>query len=78
MPKRILWMDNDTPYIRPYANALTKKGYEVNVVASLTEAETALGQESFDLVIIDVVPTQTEAEARRVIQMSTDYGHKTG
>lgn len=79
MSKRILWMDNDTPYLRPYVKALQKRGYEAKVVASLSEAEALLNSESFDLVIIDVmVPTQTDAEASEYPYVSTDYGHKTG
>ena len=78
-PIRILWIDNDIPFLRPYVNALLKRGDQVNVLASLAEAENLLMENTFDLVIIDVmVPTQTEEEKRNYPSDRSDYGHKTG
>jgi CheY-like chemotaxis protein len=77
--KRVLWLDNDIPYIRPYVNALKAKNYEVDYVASLSRAEGLLLDKSFDLIIIDVmVPTQNDSELRDYPDAETDYGHKTG
>jgi len=81
MTKRILWLDNDLPYIRPNVNALKAKGYDVSQVASLSQAEALLEQSepSFDLVIIDVmVPTQDGNELKNYPDLETDYGHKSG
>jgi CheY-like chemotaxis protein len=77
-PKRILWLDNDTPYIRPYAKALESAGHHVDVVASLSQAEKLLEKE-YDLIIIDVmVPTQNDDEVELYPFLETDFGHKTG
>jgi CheY-like chemotaxis protein len=77
--KHILWVDNDIPYLRPYVNALKERGYVVNLVASLTGAENLLDDQSFDLIIVDVmVPTQTEDEALNYPYNMTDFGHKSG
>jgi CheY-like chemotaxis protein len=79
MAKSILWIDNDLPYIRPYRQALEKKGYFVEAVSSLGDAERLAEEKSFDLIIIDVmVPTQNEEEAANYPYVSSDYGHKTG
>lgn len=81
MSKRILWLDNDLPYIRPYVNTLRASGYEVNEVVSLSEAETILEQSQipFALIIIDVmVPTQDESELENYPVEATDFGHKSG
>lgn len=79
MPTHILWLDNDLPYIRPYVKALRDKGYEVNDVATLTEAEELLKEHKFDLAILDVmVPTQSEEEIENYPNNKTDFGHKTG
>src|SRR6185369_4445313 len=77
-PKRILWLDNDTPYIRPYAKALENAGHHVDVVASLSQAESLL-ERGYDLIIIDVmVPTQNDDEVKLYPFVETDFGHKTG
>jgi CheY-like chemotaxis protein len=77
--KTILWIDNDIPYLRPYVRALKNRGDEVEVVASLGEAEKLLNLKGFDLIIIDVmVPTQTEDEVKNYPIDKSDFGHKTG
>lgn len=79
MPKHILWLDNDLPYIRPYVKALRMKDYEVADVAVVSKAEHLLEQFPFDLIILDVmVPTQTVDESRNYSFTETDKGHKTG
>jgi CheY-like chemotaxis protein len=81
MPKHILWLDNDLPYIRPYVNALRAKDFEVSEVASLSHAERLLeqAQDPFDLIIIDVmVPTQDDDELKDYPVLETDFGHKSG
>jgi DNA-binding NtrC family response regulator len=79
MSKRVLWLDNDIPYLRPYVKALKDRDYEVHLIASLTKAEELLDEYQFDLVIIDVmVPTQNEAEAVNYPYQETDSGHKSG
>lgn len=77
--KKILWIDNDIPYLRPYVKALKNRGDEVDVSASLGEAESLLERKIFDLIIVDVmVPTQTEEEVKNYPYDKSDYGHKTG
>lgn len=81
MTKRILWLDNDLPYIKPNVNALKANDFDVNQVASLSQAEELLehSERSFDLVIVDVmVPTQDNAELKNYPDLETDYGHKSG
>lgn len=79
MPKRILWLDNDTPFIRPYVKYLRSKDFEVDDVADLTKAESLLKEKPFDLVIVDVmVPTQNAEEQKNYPETETDYGHMTG
>jgi CheY-like chemotaxis protein len=77
--KRILWLDNDSSYIRPYVNALRNRGFEVTVKTTLTEAEANLSSEAYDLLILDVmIPTKSEVEEELYPPGKSDLGHKTG
>jgi CheY-like chemotaxis protein len=79
MPKNILWIDNDIPFIRPYVNNLRKRADNVDAVASLSEAEDLLERNNYDLVIVDVmVPTQNEREISDYPSGESDFGHQTG
>jgi CheY-like chemotaxis protein len=79
MSKRILWLDNDPAYLIPFVRALQEEEYQVTVVESLTEAEESLQQDSFDLMIIDVmIPTLNSSEEARYQPEETDLGYKTG
>jgi CheY-like chemotaxis protein len=79
MGKRILWLDNDLAYIRPYVNALKAKDYEVHSIPSLSEAESLLGKYKFDLIIVDVMmPTQDKVEVKNYPDVEIDFGNKTG
>jgi CheY-like chemotaxis protein len=77
--KRILWIDNDIPYIRPYTAALRSAGYKVVLAPTITEAKAALTTFEFDLVVIDMmIPTVSEEELAEYSDIETDFGHNTG
>ena len=76
---RILWIDNDIAYVRPYVNALRSEGYEVVLASTITDAKTALSKFEFDLVIIDImIPTVSEEESLEYNAIETDFGHNIG
>jgi len=74
-----LWLDNDPGYIVGFVRALEREGFAVNVARSVTEAEVALKERAYDLLIIDVMIPVTPAEhAAGYTGTSTDDSHKTG
>ena len=79
MAKQIIWLDNDPAYTDPYVSALTDQGYEVSVVETITEAEEALDEQHYDLLILDaMIPTKNEEEEERFPPEETDRGLKMG
>jgi two-component system, NtrC family, nitrogen regulation response regulator GlnG len=51
----ILVVDDEAPFREIIATALTKVGYSVELAADGHEAERLIGNDSFDLVITDVI-----------------------
>lgn len=79
MPKQILWLDNDSDYLEPYVETLTDEGFQVTVASTITEAEKALGESRFDLMLLDVmIPTVSDEEEKVYRPQVTDLGNKTG
>lgn len=79
MPQRILWLDNDPAYLEPFVEALTDDGYEVEVIATVAEAENALHSAKYDLFILDVmIPTVNADEEKRFDPSVTQLGNQTG
>jgi CheY-like chemotaxis protein len=81
--RRILWLDNDLAETKPYVSALTRNGYDVTVVKSVSECEQRLGADTvashFDLLILDVmVPTKNETEEEKYPPDVTQRGTVTG
>jgi len=80
---RILWLDNDLAETRPYVSALTRNGYDVTVVKSISECEQHLEADTValhhDLLILDVmVPTKNESEEEKYPPDATQRGTVTG
>lgn len=79
MPKRILWLDNDPAYLEPFIEVLTDESYEVEVVATVADAEKALRAHKYDLLVLDVmIPTVNPDEEKRFDPTLTQLGYKTG
>ena len=79
MPKQILWLDNDPDYLEPYVETLTDEGFQVTVASTITEAEKALRESRFDLMLLDVmIPTVSAEEEKAYLPQVTDLGNKTG
>lgn len=79
MPRRILWLDNDSANTRPYVSALSKRGDDVQVVTTISQAEDLLVNQNYDLLILDVmIPTRDAKEEKLYPFNETDEGHKTG
>jgi Response regulator containing a CheY-like receiver domain and a GGDEF domain len=79
MKGRILWLDNDLTYIMPYVAVLRDEGYAVTAVTTPLEAEAAINNSQFELLIVDaMIPTKTESEENLYNPAETDFGHKTG
>ncbi|HEV7683068.1 MAG TPA: response regulator [Pyrinomonadaceae bacterium] len=79
MAKRILWLDNDPAYLEPFIETLTDEGYEVDVVATVAEAEQCLADNKYDLLLLDVmIPTTNAQEEERYDPNLTKLGYKTG
>ncbi len=77
--KRVLWLDNDPGYIRPFVMCLQEAAIEVDVARSALAAEKLLEARTYDLVIIDVmIPTSGEEEERVYPPVETQDGHMTG
>ncbi|MCP4677395.1 MAG: hypothetical protein GY854_18150 [Deltaproteobacteria bacterium] len=77
--KTVLWFDNDPAMIEPYSAALRDEGYTVTIARSITEANSALESETFDLLILDVmIPTFDDAEEEEFSPEETDCGGETG
>ena len=51
--RRILWADDEIDLLRPHIRMLEQKGYAVTAVPTGEDALSALGQERFDIVLLD-------------------------
>jgi CheY-like chemotaxis protein len=51
--RRILWADDEIDLLRPHIRFLEQKGYAITAVHNGEDALTALGQERFDVVLLD-------------------------
>ena len=72
--KKLLWVEDDLFYIRPYIEALEEKGYEVLTAKSITEAQNLMTQNRIRIVITDImIPSKDEPE-----QVETKGGYETG
>ncbi len=60
MQKRILLFDDDYESMKPLAEALEEQGYEV-VLSAAQEIPRRLGQERFDLLIVDIMIPSSES-----------------
>jgi CheY-like chemotaxis protein len=79
MPERILWLDNDPAYLEPFVEALAEEGYEVEVVATVAEAEQSLREKRYELLLLDVmIPTINAKEEERFDPVLTKMGNNTG
>jgi CheY-like chemotaxis protein len=81
MPKRILWLDNDPAYIGVYVSYLEDQPepYLVKILPTITEAEGALKEAKYDLLILDaMIPTSSEQEEAAYPPDQTERGLKTG
>lgn len=76
---RVLWIDNDRAYQAPLMRALEYGGYEVAIVPTVSDAERLLNNNSYDLVILDVMIPMTEKDEEEGYSPAlTSYGYKTG
>jgi CheY-like chemotaxis protein len=79
MAKKILWVDNDPGYIRPFKIALEGEGYSVTVASTVFQAEACVDGQSYDLIILDVmIPTVSEVEEDAYRPEDTENSLKTG
>jgi len=79
MAKKILWLDDDPAQVSSHLEILEDEGYSVKVVSSVTEAESLLKSDRYDLFIQDVmIPTKSLDEEKRFPPDKTDYGRKLG
>jgi CheY-like chemotaxis protein len=79
MTRRILFLDNDTAYLKPYKEVLEDDGYEVEVAESVTRAKELLNTSKFDLLILDVmIPPVSEQELLHYKPQETHLGLTTG
>ncbi|MFO1429509.1 MAG: TIR domain-containing protein [Candidatus Competibacteraceae bacterium] len=79
MAKKILWLDDDPAQVSPYLEILDDEGYSAKVVSSVTEAESLLNSDRYDLFILDVmIPTRNLDEENRFSPDETERGRKLG
>jgi CheY-like chemotaxis protein len=79
MGQKILWLDNDPGYLKPYIRVLKLEHYEVVVTTTVSEAEAALRADKYDLFILDVmIPWESEEERALYPASSTESGLKMG
>lgn len=75
----ILWLDNDRPFVRSYAEALVERGAHVIVVRSAHEAWEQLRGNEFDMIIIDImIPLMPGDEIHDLSAENTLAGRATG
>lgn len=79
MTKSILWLENEKNYVKPYIRRLEARGFDLEVAVTVTEAQQALEERNFDLLILDVmVPTRSQEEEEIFKPGDTELGAKTG
>lgn len=79
MARRILWFDNDPGVVESYIKTLRERKYHVDIAATVTEAERAVNEHEYDLVILDaMIPTKSAEEEKIYAPSETDTGHETG
>ena len=79
MGRKILWLDNDEADIAPWLKALKREGYDVTNVTMLSRAWSLLAEESFDLLVLDVmIPTRNEEEEALFPPLETASGRMSG
>src|SRR5436309_11396133 len=79
MKSKILWVDNDPGYIKPFVMALEDEGFEVLVAPDVSSAEDKLLSGEFNLLILDVmIPTISEGEEAKYTPAETENSLKTG
>ena len=79
MAKKILWLDDDPTQVKPFLEKLKEEGYWVKVVSTLTETESLLNRDRYDLFILDVmISTESLDEEKRFQPDKTEYGRKLG
>ncbi|MDP9120401.1 MAG: hypothetical protein M3O15_03390 [Acidobacteriota bacterium] len=77
--RKILWLDNDRGLHKLHSEVLAAKGCDVNSMETAIEAEAALRDELYDLVILDVmIPTLSNDEEEIYSPQETELGHQTG
>lgn len=78
MSDRILWLDDDPMEIDACVETLKGRGFEVTIARRVSEADRFLNEQSFVLLIIDVmIPTYPEEEAVYP-PSATELGYSTG
>lgn len=71
--KRILLVEDDLSLINGLSFAITKQGYELEVVRTICEADTVWKAEKFDLVILDVsLPDGSGFDICRKIRLTSN------
>lgn len=61
MSKKILFIDDEPEFIRPFADALEDEGYEVIRELNVDQAIKRLRKDDFDLIILDLLmPSKLE------------------
>jgi CheY-like chemotaxis protein len=81
MSKNILWLDNDPAQIGGHVSFLRDQPepYDIIVAPTITEAEKALADKNYDLLILDaMIPTVSEEEEKAYPPDQTQRGLKTG
>jgi len=76
--RRILWLDNDAPYLWEYRNSLVDAGYMVDFVMTPGAAEGKLNQEAYDLLILDARLPVPESDEHEYPPECTRGGYQTG
>jgi CheY-like chemotaxis protein len=79
MSKKILWLDNDLAFLKPYKTALEREGHEVTARKTVSEAEELINKVRYDLLVLDVmIPTKSDQEEEIYPPGVTGYGHQMG
>jgi CheY-like chemotaxis protein len=52
-PRRVLWADDEIDLLRPHIRFLEQRGYAVTAVKSGEDALTALGNDRYDVILLD-------------------------
>jgi|ERR1051325_10464640 CheY-like chemotaxis protein len=77
--KRVLWIDNDPAYLRPYLEEFEDSEYEVDVAAAVSDGATLLHTRAYALLILDVmIPTRSLEEENDYSPEDTKLGYCTG